>query len=52
VILVLVVSVWVIVLIAFIVLSAALRGTSIRAGTKARPQQVKTELINEQLEAG
>jgi hypothetical protein len=40
----LVVSVWVIVLIAFVVLSAALRGTSIQVGTKGSARQVKNDI--------
>jgi type IV secretory pathway TrbD component len=43
-----VVSVWVIVLIAFVVLSVAVRGTSIRARAKPSARQINNEIGNEQ----
>lgn len=44
-----VVSVWVIALIAFVVLSAAIRNTSVRARRKLGARQVKNEISNEKI---
>jgi hypothetical protein len=47
-----VVAVWVIILVAFVVLSAAVRCTSVRAKAKLSAQRIESEVSHEQLKAG